>query len=195
MEVTTAGPFFPGVGHCPPGSEQSLLPFLMHLVDRADSALSFVGLNCCAGISCLLVLGATNCGKRLFRCQESHVCRIFPLHDILPAVHTVLFLVLRKQHCRRIFSHKRPPNPWDMLGAVGVAPSSASARPRKVWPEVFCAKAVSSGKLLREAYSMVSIFSPMFVKMIALGESSGHLSSSFARISKQNQESLKKIMA
>jgi len=130
-----------------PGSEQSLLPFLLHLVDRADSALSFVGLNCCAGISCLLVLGATNCGKRLFRCQESHVCRIFPLHDILPAVHTVLFLVLRKQHCRRIFSHKRPPNPWDMLGAVGVAPSSASARPRKVWPEVFCAKAVSSGKV------------------------------------------------
>jgi hypothetical protein len=35
----------------------------------------------------------------------------------------------------------------------------------------------------------------MFVKMIALGESSGHLSSSFARIGRQNQESLKKTMA
>ena len=42
---------------------------------------------------------------------------------------------------------------------------------------------------------MVTIFSPMFVKMISLGESSGHLSSSFARIGRQNQESLKKIMA
>lgn len=56
-------------------------------------------------------------------------------------------------------------------------------------------KAVDSGKSLREAYSMVSFFSPVFVKMIALGESSGHLSSSFARIGTQNQESLKKIMA
>ena len=56
-------------------------------------------------------------------------------------------------------------------------------------------KAVDSGKSLREAYSTVPIFSPMFVKMIALGESSGHLSSSFARIGTQNQESLKKIMA
>ena len=35
----------------------------------------------------------------------------------------------------------------------------------------------------------------MFVKMIALGESSGHLPSSFARIGSHNQESLKKIMA
>ena len=34
----------------------------------------------------------------------------------------------------------------------------------------------------------------MFVKLAALGESSGHLSSSFARIGIQNQESLKKIM-
>ena len=42
---------------------------------------------------------------------------------------------------------------------------------------------------------MVSIISPMFVKMIALSESSGHLSSSFARIGTQNQKSLKKIMA
>jgi type II secretory pathway component PulF len=56
-------------------------------------------------------------------------------------------------------------------------------------------KAVDAGKSLREAYSMVPLFSPMFVKMIALGESSGHLSSSFARIGRQNQESLKKIMA
>ena len=56
-------------------------------------------------------------------------------------------------------------------------------------------KAVDAGKSLREAYSMVPIFSPMFVKMIALGESSGHLSSSFARIGRQNQESMKKIMA
>ena len=55
-------------------------------------------------------------------------------------------------------------------------------------------KAVDAGKSLREAYSMVPIFSPMFVKNIALGESSGHLSSSFARIGRQNQESLKKIM-
>ena len=52
--------------------------------------------------------------------------------------------------------------------------------------------AIDSRKLLREAYSMVPIFSPMFLKMIALGEYSGHLSSSFARISKQNQESQKK---
>ena len=54
-------------------------------------------------------------------------------------------------------------------------------------------KAVDAGKSLREAYSMVPIFSPMFVKNIALGESSGHLSSSFARIGRQNQESIKKM--
>ena len=59
-------------------------------------------------------------------------------------------------------------------------------------PIVPVRKAVDSGKSLREVYSMVSIFSPMFLKMIALGESSKHLSSSFARISTQNQESLKK---
>ena len=41
---------------------------------------------------------------------------------------------------------------------------------------------------------MVPFFSPMFVKLVALGESSGHMSSSFARIGIQNQESLKKIM-
>ena len=52
-------------------------------------------------------------------------------------------------------------------------------------------KVVDAGKSLREAYSMVPIFSPMFVKMIALGESSGRLSSSFACIGRQNQESLK----
>jgi type II secretory pathway component PulF len=40
---------------------------------------------------------------------------------------------------------------------------------------------------------MVTIFSPMFVKMITLSESIGHLSSSFARIGRQNQESLKKM--
>jgi len=56
-------------------------------------------------------------------------------------------------------------------------------------------EAVDSGKSLRDAYSMVPFFSPMFVKMIALGESSGHLPSSYARIGMQNQESLKKIMA
>ena len=33
----------------------------------------------------------------------------------------------------------------------------------------------------------------MFVKMIALGEFSGHLSSSFEHIGRQNQASLKKI--
>ena len=55
-------------------------------------------------------------------------------------------------------------------------------------------KAVDSGKQLHEAYSMVPFFSQMFVKLVALGESSGHLSSSFARIGIQNQESLKKIM-
>ena len=53
-------------------------------------------------------------------------------------------------------------------------------------------KAVDAGKSLREAYSMVPIFSPMFVEMIALGESSGHLPSSFARIGRQSQEPLKK---
>ena len=56
-------------------------------------------------------------------------------------------------------------------------------------------KAVDAGKSLREANSMVPIFPPTFVKMIALAESSAHLSSSFARIGRQNQESLKKIMA
>ncbi len=56
-------------------------------------------------------------------------------------------------------------------------------------------EAVDSGKSLRDAYSMVPFFSPMFVKMIALGESSGHLPSSYAQIGMQNQESLKKIMA
>jgi type II secretory pathway component PulF len=56
-------------------------------------------------------------------------------------------------------------------------------------------EAVDSGKSLCDAYSMVPVFSPMFVKMVALGESSGHLPSSFARIGSHNQESLKKIMA
>lgn len=56
-------------------------------------------------------------------------------------------------------------------------------------------EAVDSGKPLHEAYSMVPFFSPMFVKLVALGESSGHLPSSFARIGMQNQESLKKIMS
>ena len=40
---------------------------------------------------------------------------------------------------------------------------------------------------------MSQFFAHMFVKMIALGESSGHLSSSFSRIGRQNQESLKKM--
>ncbi len=56
-------------------------------------------------------------------------------------------------------------------------------------------EAVDSGKSLCNAYAMVPVFSPMFVKMVALGESSGHLPSSFARIGSHNQESLKKIMA
>ena len=56
-------------------------------------------------------------------------------------------------------------------------------------------EAVDSGKSLCDAYAMVPVFSPMFVKMVALGESSGHLPSSFARIGSHNQESLKKIMA
>ena len=56
-------------------------------------------------------------------------------------------------------------------------------------------EAVDSGKSLCDAYAMVPVFSPMFVKMVALGESSGHLPSSFARISSHNQEALKKIMA
>ena len=56
-------------------------------------------------------------------------------------------------------------------------------------------EAVDSGKSLCDAYAMVPVFSPMFVKMIALGESSGHLPSSFARIGSHNQEALKKIMA
>jgi len=54
---------------------------------------------------------------------------------------------------------------------------------------------VDSGKSLCDAYAMVPVFSPMFVKMVALGESSGHLPSSFARIGSHNQEALKKIMA
>jgi type II secretory pathway component PulF len=54
-------------------------------------------------------------------------------------------------------------------------------------------KAVDAEKSLRETYSMVPIFSPMSVKMIALGESSGHLSSSFGRIGRQNQKSLKEM--
>ena len=56
-------------------------------------------------------------------------------------------------------------------------------------------EAVDSGKSLCDAYAMVPVFSPMFVKMVALGESSGHLPSSFARIGSHNQEGLKKIMA
>lgn len=56
-------------------------------------------------------------------------------------------------------------------------------------------EAVDSGKSLCDAYAMVPVFSPMFVKMVALGESSGHLPSSFARIGSHNQEALKKIMA
>mgnify|MGYP000500303149 FL=1 len=56
-------------------------------------------------------------------------------------------------------------------------------------------EAVYSGKSLCDAYAMVPVFSPMFVKMVALGESSGHLPSSFARIGSHNQEALKKIMA
>ena len=56
-------------------------------------------------------------------------------------------------------------------------------------------EAVDSGKSLCDAYVMVPVFSPMFVKMVALGESSGHLPSSFARIGSHNQEALKKIMA
>ena len=52
-------------------------------------------------------------------------------------------------------------------------------------------KVVDAGKPVREAYLMVPLLSPMVVKMIALGESSGHLSSSFACIGRQNQESLK----
>ena len=53
-------------------------------------------------------------------------------------------------------------------------------------------EAVDSGKSLCDAYAMVPVFSPMFVKMVALGESSGHLPSSFARIGSHNQEALKK---
>jgi type IV pilus assembly protein PilC len=56
-------------------------------------------------------------------------------------------------------------------------------------------EAVDSGIPLHEAYAMVTFFSPMFVKLVALGESSGHLPSSFARIGMQNQESLKKILS
>ena len=56
-------------------------------------------------------------------------------------------------------------------------------------------EAVDSGKSLCDAYAMVPVFSPMFVKMVALGESSGHLPSSFARIGSHNQEALKKILA
>ena len=56
-------------------------------------------------------------------------------------------------------------------------------------------KAIDTEKSLREAYSTVPLFSPKFIKMIALDESSGPLYSSFASIGRQNQESLKKIMA
>ena len=56
-------------------------------------------------------------------------------------------------------------------------------------------EAVDSGNSLCDAYAMAPVFSPMFVKMVALGESSGHLPSSFARIGSHNQEALKKIMA
>ena len=44
---------------------------------------------------------------------------------------------------------------------------------------------------LHEAFSMVPFFSPMFVNIVVQGESSGHLSSRFARFGIQNQESLK----
>ena len=52
-------------------------------------------------------------------------------------------------------------------------------------------EAVDSGKQLHEAFSMVPFFSPMFVNIVVQGESSGHLSSRFARFGIQNQESLK----
>ena len=56
-------------------------------------------------------------------------------------------------------------------------------------------EAVDSGKSLCDAYAMIPVFSLMFVKMLAFGESSGHLPSSFARNGSHNQEALKKIMA
>ncbi len=53
---------------------------------------------------------------------------------------------------------------------------------------------VDSGISLKDAYATNSLFSPMFVQLVALGESTGHLSSSFERIGIQNQESLEKMM-
>ena len=48
-------------------------------------------------------------------------------------------------------------------------------------------EAVDSGKSLCDAYAMIPVFSLMFLKMLAFGESSGHLPSSFARIGSYNQ--------
>ena len=84
--------------------------------------------------------------------------------------------------------------------STGVHLQEALALAEEIFPGILrrrisqVREAVDSGKQLHEAYSMVPFFSQMFVKLVALGESSGHLSSSFAPIGTQNQESLKKIM-
>jgi len=52
-------------------------------------------------------------------------------------------------------------------------------------------EAVDFGKQLHEAFSMVPFFPLMFAKLVALRESSCHLSSSFARICIQIQKSQK----
>jgi len=89
----------------------------------------------------------------------------------------------------------------EIMLLTGVHLQEALALAEEVFPKLLrkriapVREAVDSGKSLCNAYAMVPVFSPMFVKMVALGESSGHLPSSFARIGSHNQEALKKIMA
>ncbi len=56
-------------------------------------------------------------------------------------------------------------------------------------------EAVDSGKSLCDAYAMVTVFSPMFVKMVALGESSGHLTFKFCTNRLTQSGITEKIMA
>lgn len=54
---------------------------------------------------------------------------------------------------------------------------------------------IDSGKLLVDAYSSTSIFPPLFIHLIAVGESSGHLAPTFERIAVLYQEKLERRMS
>ena len=54
---------------------------------------------------------------------------------------------------------------------------------------------IYSGETLRNAYTTSSLFPPVFIHLVALGESSGYLASSFDRIASIYQDDLEKRMA